>query len=101
VVGGDYKQGRGTLKKKSKNKGGGPRFCCLGVLGECIYENFFMDALDENAYLPTKNKYSFELDELHLKTFGLSQSDQQFLVKANDTHRWSFKKIADHIEKNL
>lgn len=98
---GDYKQGRETLKKRSRDKGAGPRYCCLGVLGECIDKDFFSDSRDEADYIPTKNRYTFELDDEHLKKVGLDWVDQEYLMKANDLHNWSFNRIADYIEENL
>lgn len=92
-----YKQGTHELQ-------GGPNtFCCLGVLCDI-----------SDAAHKAESKYAngwFNRDiplECNLKRFGLDDDDTddkisvvQRLINMNDDKKWSFRRIATWIEKNL
>lgn len=90
---GRYKQTRGTLYD-------GEGYCCLGVLCRVAklrarrspYDsvNFYYRGDGDNHYLPG----SFG------KEVGLLQASQKMLGRKNDNSGWSFKQIADYIEKH-
>lgn len=100
---GKYKQGRGGLLTK-KNTEWDPRdaafekglvwpkqdqYCCLGVLCDVAGK-------DERYW-----KSNGHLSRPVAEEFKISGEVQDTLICKNDGRKWSFKKIADWIEKNL
>lgn len=71
---GKYKQCRGQLVRRGKDE---TSYCCLGVL---------------NRIKHTAQSYDF---------LGLTQKEQDTLVKLNDEEKRTFKQIANFIEKNI
>jgi hypothetical protein len=91
---GRYKQVQGKLHKyeygetaKSKLILG---YCCLGVL--CTTDPEAKKAIDDMETV---------LDPVYFEKFGLTEDEQDILIKMNDHEGKSFKEIADYIEKNL
>lgn len=80
---GKYEQGLYTLKKEN-------RYCCLGVLRHIQFPN-------SNA----SQNGGWYLCERHQNLAGLDYSTQEKLSQMNDSGKWSFKRIATYIEKNL
>lgn len=112
---GEYRQGRGSLRKKSI---GGDRFCCLGVLCD-IYAK---EKSEKTAWVPSDvyndKDFSFgnhgtALPPRSVNTWAGLISDLDWgdiLIKASRTSGTlyelndsgsSFKKIADYIEAQL
>lgn len=78
---GRYKQGTEKLHNEDDNS-----FCCLGVarsIGLC------------------KRTKSYACNNENVSQNFLPQDIQVHLVDFNDSKKWSFKKIANWIEKNL
>ncbi len=115
---GEYKQGRGFL---CDEKG---RMCCLGVVYDAAVDGQWVqtEARDFTKYgrQVTKSVWGvrvklvsifgrgsiFEVEEGNLpdpilKRIGLTDDDQQDLIRMNDREKRNFKYIADYIEKNL
>lgn len=61
--------------------------CCLGVLKK--------EVTGKDDFLNN------DLGRIMLKKVGITAEIQEKLVEMNDGKRWSFKKIANWIEKNL
>lgn len=82
---GEYAQARGQLRCGTR---GAYEYCCLGV-----------------ARLVLNQKARFGaagyLNRNELKAIGITSEQQETLINKNDNDHWSFKKIADYIEKNL
>ena len=91
---GKYEQGAGTLKQIDQE--GRPRYCCLGVLQESIGCKISMDRYFEYR----ESKLTMLSDYMRNKV-GLSKKHALELAIYNDDKVWSFKKIADWVEKNL
>ncbi len=74
---GEYKQGRGRLKREAGVFTRAWYYCCLGVLEDAtgVYGN--------------------------LDCMGLGPNDTEILVRMNDAERQDFNTIADYIEANL
>jgi hypothetical protein len=99
---GKYKQADGQLRT-SDNK-----FCCLGVA--CDIQNpdkwhkivptsKLADKLNvENGYV--HGKQDILLSNWMRNRIGISEKEQDILIKMNDDS-FTFKQIADYIEKNL
>lgn len=111
---GDYKQTRGLL---CNAKG---EMCCLGVAFDVAVDGEWVavenpDSHDDTApnvwairYMATAwngrkiwDKNDGSLPPSILKRIGLTDLEQDKLIELNDTERLSFKRIANHIEKNL
>ena len=91
---GEYKQGTEALYDNFDNT-----YCCLGVA--CIVAGLTKESIDGEAIilksnLPIKNNIPKEL-------IGetIDNSFVQILIDRNDHKKWSFKQIADYIQKNL
>lgn len=82
---GEYKQTWEVLRC-------GTAYCCLGVLCD-------LDAKFRGTEFQTEADIS--LPSEMLERFGLAASEEGDLMDRNDRMMWSFKKIADYIEKNL
>ena len=117
---GKYKQGRGVLKHNRENK---TFHCCLGVLCE-IYNDQMRQNKKKTLSIEIQNGiYHFNKNPADLPTIvkkwaGLETSTADFtenmgrttlataslkyisLAEINDDHGYSFKKIANIIEKN-
>ena len=68
------------------NEGGEDTFCCLGVLRN---ERTGFGPNDRNGYL----------DDEELSAVGLSRKQMSTLVTLNDVYEWSFRRIANWIER--
>lgn len=79
-----YRQGTGELKFLGiDNK---YSFCCLGVAKECKLTSSRTSFGDRNGFVSQR---------------FLPINVQKKLVDFNDVEKWSFKKIANWIERNL
>lgn len=97
---GEYKQGQHQLRNRpwvweyddygdaidGSPKGGEVQHCCLGVLYEVVTEK----QAPKRGLLPKSV----------LAQCGMSPDGQEKLVMFNDDRQWSFKKIANWVEKN-
>lgn len=79
---GRYKQGDGVLYADDKT------YCCLGVL--CAVQGVSRAKMADASV-----QYAHALN----KSAGLTKRSQHFLVKCNDDKKWSFARIAKHIER--
>jgi len=76
----------------------GDGFCCLGV---------FCDVYDPKRWRANEYKYSTTrvscsvIPSPLMKKIGLTELASSFLVEANDSKRWSLKRIGRWIDKNL
>jgi hypothetical protein len=88
---GKYRQATGTLYQDDNNQTG---YCCLGVA--CRVAEISNDKLRNNDTIP-------EYFKRVPKVIRGNQDEPLIdkLVSFNDTKRWSFRKIATWIEKNL
>ena len=81
---GKFKQGRKTLHNKETNA-----YCCLGVASEIFPMVALANHLHNTLACPA------------LEVLGLSEVDQEILIRMNDERGRSFAEIADYIEQNL
>jgi|GEM_PF-3411517 len=94
---GDYKRGKGRLKKKLKGK---DSFCCLGVLHDIHGEwgDSITSVVGYKSYAP---KGIFKYGYLSRGTSrGLDTHTQHILASMNDRGK-TFNQIADYIENNV
>jgi hypothetical protein len=101
---GDYEQGKGQLKF-------GDKYCCLGVLCEIAVKENIIEKYEHNnkscygeehqlAYLPKKIEVWVGLDynpKIIINNNGYNK--EVSLVSLNDDYGYSFKEIADVLEK--
>jgi len=107
---GEYRQGLKSLRQSSI-KGGSSRFCCLGVAVDVYAKSTGLSPWHQT---PGRQWTAFDMHSVLPKQirewFGLIDSDPVVLpstdtvryvscVDANDTNLWSFRKIADALEK--
>jgi hypothetical protein len=95
---GEYKQGRGRLRKSDDS------YCCLGVLCDISGKGTWIKN-------PDREHYTFDLGHHHrLSTFlskeiedavGLTSTDTNLLIKLNDSEGASFEQIAEYIEEHF
>lgn len=88
---GKYKQGEGYLRQKNyHNK---IEYCCLGVLCDVakVYPRW------DSAFIYSRKLPSFMRDQNELTGKLSSMNDS----KKDGKHKFSFKRIANWIEKNL
>lgn len=93
---GKYEQGTGELCANN-------RYCCIGVLCEIL--NIPSEIIDYNNIATRRpfklyNNLRFNLSKEHKEQIGLTDSEENILINANDAGD-TFAKIADYIEKNL
>jgi len=88
---GKYRQGRSELISQPLfGEKGRTSYCCLGVL--CKIQD------PKNAF----NWHGLAVSPNKLRDqAGLDKEDLDVLVDANDSYRWTFKRIADYIEGML
>lgn len=84
---GKYEQTRGVLYSPE-----GKAHCCLGVLRHCV--------TGRNRYNAGHLASDELLTEAFLAEVGMTHGNQKALAGKND-EGWSFKRIANWIEKNL
>lgn len=84
---GKYLQGTGNLAVESY-KGGPFYYCCLGVLCEVIDE----------PVKQTEGLFAFPREEI-LSLAGINWEQAKELACMNDSGRYTFNQIADHIDK--
>lgn len=97
---GEYRQGRKQLFTDDNRR------CCMGVLVEEMAPEFCKDGPDEfgvkKVMTSSVSYYVNDTipDDLST-TWGLDPDAVDVLINKNDSSRWSFKRIATWIEKNL
>lgn len=95
---GEYKQGTNFLCAEGK-------YCCLGVLADISLDTYWTISKSASFFAGRevwRIRYSTEFfSDKILKKLELSSHDQGILTELNDSRRWSFKKIANWIEKNI
>lgn len=99
---GKYRQGSGNLRKYD-SKAKKSKFCCLGVLCEVngvAYQDYDVYGIKEYLF-STRSKDEEVIPRTWLRKWGLNPDLMDDLVSKNDDYEWSFKKIADHIEKKV
>ncbi len=100
---GKYKQIGGMLNYSDEDGKFG--YCCLGVAGRCL--GFGDRKLEDGFCLTDLTKVPASITKvMKAETNVLTQggdirSVESFLAHCNDDKAWSFKKIANWIEKNL
>lgn len=101
---GKFKQARSCLERLDY-KGNPKGNCCLGVLCRISKIRGHKDLYRHFTLFDDCDGY---LSEKLLKRFGLTQNDQKELAQLNDgmgytkiAKSYSFKRIADFIEKNI
>lgn len=99
---GRYKQGTGVLRDGSN------KYCCIGVLCTIINPNIRWNlSNNKDYYTPSGNTddglicSNTGLSKDNLKRAGISNEEQDELIRLNDDEGRNFLEIADHIEKNL
>ena len=83
---GKYKQVREHLRHAG-------RFCCLGVLCEVAG----MERKGKSYSITDENELGYDGCEV----VGLSNEQQNTLIRMNDSAKMSFKEIASYIERNI
>ena len=109
---GEYRQGRGYLRKEKNDNPNKFNYCCLGVLVNEVLEGEWYYALD-SAYgfnpifniINEINAPSFASIELipepiALNKLSITMEQQKTLAGMNDKGK-TFEEIADWIEENL
>jgi len=102
---GRYKQGRGHLAKQ-KTENSDWRFCCLGVLCEAAGTKAKFITDDKTRYqddfkVARYGDSDATLNENLRRKYGITLDETEKLMELNDNEKWSFKRIATWIEKNL
>ncbi len=87
---GDYKQTIGTLVEQDGNNG--YKYCCLGVACKVAWSKPLLSDILGQGTIPAR----VEITPILKKGEAMDR-----LIDLNDTKKWSFKKIATWIEKNL
>ena len=88
-----YEQGKGLLKRNNK-------YCCLGVL--CEINKLEEKIRNDRIYFNYKDNFSCGFLPLNFREeAGITDEEEQQLIKMNDDAGKSFKEIADWIEVNL
>lgn len=96
---GRYRQGTGTLKADKNKKA---YYCCLGVLADGARgTKWTQPSKETNPGCYRLGRSYGALSRRLLRKFGLSEIAQDSLITMNDASGYSFKKIANWIEKNL
>jgi hypothetical protein len=108
---GEYKRGKSRLYDDG-DAGNNPKFCCLGVLQHCLTGGVEFENSGEARTFPSR-EWLKEYD-IHFRSSGLTQDYFDADVKMgngkilplsdlNDSisPEYSFKKIANYIEKNF
>lgn len=99
---GEFKQGSSALKEdvSPDNDRVDYRYCCLGVA--CEIQGL---KTDNRGFIENSNVYNKLKGITKIPKILLGSDDNNpvvsKLVFLNDTNKWSFKKIATWIEKNL
>lgn len=103
---GEYKQGRSSLKQKSGDES--YKYCCLGVAAEIAGCKFKMGYDGGGAFIQGKITQSGLINPKPVtgytkipKLLHGSEGVASKLANFNDQSKWSFKKIATWVEKNL
>jgi hypothetical protein len=101
--GGRYKQVRGFLKRTTTSKGiKSTGYCCLGVLCRVVEPNTKWESIGGGLYeFHGKDTHLPKSVRDKLKLTPFEESQYWLLPVLNDTHRKSFKELADFIEKKL
>lgn len=92
--GGQYDQTRGELCQD------GEEFCCLGVLCN-IHSEAIGGGWDDTEYDWQYDGHCCQPSKAVMDWSGLGSEAIEDLVNMNDDKRWSFRRIATWIEKNL
>jgi hypothetical protein len=104
---GKYKRGKNALRKIDEK--GEEKFCCLGVLCDVAIQNGVEILVQKSTWHPENFAYGKDqvddfLPEEVIQWAGLDTEDPETgrtsLASKNDKD-WSFKRIADSIEKHL
>ena len=99
---GKYKQGRQYLRQTLN---GQDKFCCLGAVTDICGKRWnkgrtkLLEAGVQQVFCFRGNAGT--LDGRFRAEIGLTDSEEAILATKNDSGRWSFKRIATWIEKNL
>jgi hypothetical protein len=88
---GRYEQGVGSLFDS-----GDKTYCCLGVLCD-IHPDI---SLDGDEYFFGRENQGILLGPKFCKAVGITKEQAKRLATMNDSEQWSFKEIADAIEKD-
>lgn len=95
---GRYKQCSETLRDTYDGK----KYCCLGVLCNVIdYRGWGKQDLDDSVYVYKESVGESVLPRKLREEVGITEVQQNKLVKMNDDDGKNFKEIANWIEKNL
>lgn len=102
---GEYKQGRASLKEETEK---GYTYCCLGVAAEIAGCKFTMSYDGGGAFIEGKSRKNGIKNPKPVRGYTKvpkllhgSEGIPAKLANFNDQSKWSFKKIAAWIEKNL
>jgi hypothetical protein len=88
---GKYQQGSGQLRFYEDSIE--PHYCCLGVLAHITDP-------DEKTWKEFYGTFGRNEEQARLiGNGGISEEVTEKLVRFNDEHKWSFKRIANYIEK--
>lgn len=101
--GGDYKQGRYTLRRPG-NTVSEDTYCCLGVLCDVVDSSRWISQSWDGepspfAYGHSGNSHS--LDDEAMTIAGVNDDDVEILMNLNDFQLRSFGEIANYVEANL
>jgi hypothetical protein len=105
LLSGKYRQGRGGLKQV--NVVDEETYCCLGVACDLTGEGEWESPASYSRFAGFKSKYSSQFGDLGriprglAEKLGLTEAAQGKLIDMNDSKNWSFKRIANWIDKNL
>ena len=96
---GEYKQVTGALNKKNEQTGK-YGYCCLGVACKTqrLPDDLLLDyGTIDNSIANAAKKRKKNIPKIIQEDSPVSE----YLVYCNDTLKWSFKQIANWVEKNL
>ena len=94
---GKYKQGQGELRDIDN------QFCCLGVLADVCsvtWKRLRPNEMWHHCGFTRRECWGTELPSDHSQ-FGLSRPQLLALMRLNDEQGWTFKRIANWIEKHV
>ena len=94
---GEYKQGKGALRRRSK---GMDRHCCLGVLNDLMAPALWSESCNRDGKYDYGKDGSSMLSRESRNKAGLAYGETSQLIDMNDSGK-RFTTIAKWIEENL
>jgi hypothetical protein len=99
---GKYKQASGALRRRVTPRSGKFGYCCLGVALDVLGGEWTKVHGEYSCQVGrVNNESTVEMNEAVLERIGMTDSEQQVLIRMNDGDGRTFEQIADFVEENL